>query len=333
MLPPKTNAQDYMGGAQLPRMMSTNSIAKSSTGTKPIATTSQKPPKTNPTITAIPISKKPSIRNVSKTELSTEKNLTTQDNSLTQRATRQQSQKNSTTVPTSAPRANAPSSKSVMPSVIPQKQKLASALPTSKKNVAQQSQTNTVSQLPKGQTQAATDYIKEWGSYEFGAKDDAVKYAARLEKSEGGKWVAEQLRSKQWRAHKISQQSQAFAGGAAGFEKDENGDITFDVNKAFLGMAGMVGAQRLPRAELLKRLRTSLPNKTKDELADFVSVVKGGKVKTSKDGYLQFTSKADEQAFDAGLRLVTDKPLLRDRLSQATPGRIADLFDEVLTVR
>lgn len=128
---------------------------------------------------------------------------------------------------------------------------------------------------------------------------------------------------------KTAQQSQLFAGGAAGFEMDDNGQVTFSPEKALMGMAAMAGAQKLPRAELLKRLRTSLPSTTKDEMAQFVATIKSGAVKTGKDGFLTFASKEDKRAFEAGLALVNDRPLLK-RFANDTLAKIAKLYDEVL---
>lgn len=89
---------------------------------------------------------------------------------------------------------------------------------------------------------------------------------------------------------------------------------------------------QMSRKELVQKLRTSIDDETKQEMANFVEVVKSKQVTTSKEGALQFASKEAETAFEDGLRLL-EKPLLRDAASNnATIGEIATLFDEVLDV-
>ena len=52
-------------------------------------------------------------------------------------------------------------------------------------------------------TEKAWKYVQEWGAVEFDDKAEAVKYAASLEQTDGGTWVAEESRKGIWRAHRI----------------------------------------------------------------------------------------------------------------------------------
>lgn len=117
-----------------------------------------------------------------------------------------------------------------------------------------------------------------------------------------------------------------------GFGIDDEGNVTFSPERSLLAMGAVIGAQKLPRAVLIKRLRTSLSVATKDEMAEFVATVKGGGVKTNKDGTLTFASEADRKAFENGLYLVNYRPLLENFASE-TLGKIANLYDEVLDYR
>ena len=129
---------------------------------------------------------------------------------------------------------------------------------------------------------------------------------------------------------------EAFAGIGLGFEKDENGNITFSPEKAAMGMAGVFGvtqarAKVMTHPELIAKMRTSVTNKTKLEMADFVRMIKGGHVKTNNKGVLEFADKEAKTAFEDGLRLLNEKPLLKDtKYQSSTLSKIASLFDEML---
>jgi hypothetical protein len=124
-----------------------------------------------------------------------------------------------------------------------------------------------------------------------------------------------------------------FGGAFGGFQEDENGEVTFNTDYAFMGMAAALGIKSVSTKDLIAKLRTSIPNKTKDEMAEFIEVVKGRMVKTDKNGMLQFADQKARQAFNAGLDIVNGRPLLERKVSNSTPGAIANLFDKVLTAK
>lgn len=52
-------------------------------------------------------------------------------------------------------------------------------------------------------TAESYEYVKEWGEFSFNTEAQARRYAAALEKGEGGKWVAARDGANGWRAHRV----------------------------------------------------------------------------------------------------------------------------------
>jgi len=90
------------------------------------------------------------------------------------------------------------------------------------------------------------------------------------------------------------------------------------------------GGATLTKKQIVERLRKTTTEATKQEMADFVDVVKSGRMKTDRNGNITFASKADEDAFDIGISLINSRPMLYDTFAMKSPGDIANLFDEAL---
>ncbi len=126
--------------------------------------------------------------------------------------------------------------------------------------------------------------------------------------------------------------SEAFAGGIAGIEKDENGEWTFNKEKALAGMIGVAGLTRSKTVQELSKKLTTHGNKILD---DFITVVDTGAVSKTKDGLLTFkavngmTADEVETAFMEGLKSVNNNKV-HENLESASPKKISNFFKEIL---
>lgn len=133
-----------------------------------------------------------------------------------------------------------------------------------------------------------------------------------------------------------AQGGEMFAGAAVGFEQDEEGNFTFDPEKAVLGMAGVGVAGTVSRSQAVKNVAAKIDTATRDELARFVTVVKGGGMTTTNQGKIQFkavddmSEKEAQQAFEDGLRFLDFDKANMDNLASQSPGRIASFYEEIL---
>lgn len=131
--------------------------------------------------------------------------------------------------------------------------------------------------------------------------------------------------------------SQNFAGGIAGFETDEDGELTFNPEHAALGVLGIAGAQRLTRTQAAKKFAEFLDQPTRKEAENFITAVRNKGVYVKKDGSLGFKAVADldeqevETAFLDGLQLLELSPnTIPQGLFNSVPAKIANFYEEVL---
>ena len=125
------------------------------------------------------------------------------------------------------------------------------------------------------------------------------------------------------------QGKEMFAGGVAGFERDEEGNLQFSPEKALVGMVGVAG---LTRSQAVKKLSTNLDDTMRKVMTDFIDVVRGKQVVT-KGGQLTFKSKDAEKAFDEGMKFAAGAVNDMDwrGIANDSPAKIANLFDEIVS--
>lgn len=117
-------------------------------------------------------------------------------------------------------------------------------------------------------------------------------------------------------------------GAAAGFEQDENGNLSFNPLNAALAIGGVKVATT---AQAARRVAERVSKGTLDEMARFTEVVKGGHVKTVK-GTLKFADTETKKAFENGLRILELDKSMMNRLANESLGKIASFYDSVLKV-
>lgn len=122
-----------------------------------------------------------------------------------------------------------------------------------------------------------------------------------------------------------------FAGIGLGFEKDEEGNIVFNEDKA---LAGMIGVAGLTRSQAIKKLSSKMDDKIAERLSRFSDVVNYKGVVSTKDG-LKFKAVAGmtedeaETAFMDGLSTAANNKDLADFASKK-PQKIADLYADIV---
>ena len=120
-----------------------------------------------------------------------------------------------------------------------------------------------------------------------------------------------------------------FAGIGLGFEKDENGEIVFNEDKA---LAGMIGVAGLTRSQKVQKLSKGLDDTMRKLFVDYINVVRNGGVKTV-GGKLVFESTEAEKAYDKGISFINgeaNNKLDLNKIANSANGKIADLFQEVV---
>lgn len=131
-----------------------------------------------------------------------------------------------------------------------------------------------------------------------------------------------------------TQNKEMFAGAAVGFEKDENGEWTFNKEKA---MAGMVGVAGLTRSQAVQKLSKDLDSGTRKIMTDFIDAVRLNM--TKKAGRFEFknaeTMTEDEarKAFDNGLKLIQGamgEGLENKKIQQSLPDTLAKFYEDVV---
>jgi hypothetical protein len=124
--------------------------------------------------------------------------------------------------------------------------------------------------------------------------------------------------------------SEVFAGGAVGIEQDENGEWTFNEEKA---LAGMIGVAGLTRSQAVQKLSKDLDSGSRKMMTDFINVVRGKDIVT-KGGRLTFNTPEAEKAFNAGLGFINGEAggkLELTKIANSTPGRIASFYEDIVS--
>lgn len=129
------------------------------------------------------------------------------------------------------------------------------------------------------------------------------------------------------RGGKYGETTQSAFGAVGGFERDEEGNVTFDPEKAALSMAGVAG---ITRSQAIQRIAKKLDEASIEELARFVQASKQGLFKPGKDGRLSFARKDVREAFDNGMAYVGFNKETQDRLANATISKITAFFDDII---
>jgi hypothetical protein len=164
------------------------------------------------------------------------------------------------------------------------------------------------------------------------AKQDFAAKVKEYKKSE-----VNSLEEAAFQAKNAVNEGEMFAGAAMGFEKDEEGNIDFNIEKAAMGMAGLGVAGSVSKNTRAQAIAKKINTETRDELAKFITVVKG-KAVTTNSGALKFkaidgmTEKEAQQAFEDGLRFLDFDTKNMDTLASATPGKIASFYEQILSV-
>jgi len=125
------------------------------------------------------------------------------------------------------------------------------------------------------------------------------------------------------------QGKEMFAGGAIGLEKDENGEWTFNEDKA---LAGMIGVAGLTRSQKVQKLSKNLDTDTRKMFTDFINAVRGKDIVT-KSGILTFKTPEAQKAFMRGLDFINGsagKELELNRIADQTPSKIADFYEDIV---
>lgn len=116
-------------------------------------------------------------------------------------------------------------------------------------------------------------------------------------------------------------------GGAAGFEQDDEGNITFNPEKAAIGMVGIAG---MTRSQAVNQIARRMDGNSIEELARFVQSQKQKLFKTNAKGVLEFPNAEVKNAFDDGMRYINYNKETQARLSNATLTKIATFFDDII---
>ncbi len=125
-----------------------------------------------------------------------------------------------------------------------------------------------------------------------------------------------------------------FAGIGLGFEKDENGEITFNEDKA---LAGMIGVAGLSRSQAIQKLSKDLDLGTRKIMSDFVDAVRLNM--TTKGGQFTFknaetmTGEEAQKAFDEGLKLIQGemgRGLKNEKIQQTLPKTLGIFYEDVI---
>jgi hypothetical protein len=122
---------------------------------------------------------------------------------------------------------------------------------------------------------------------------------------------------------------EAFAGGFAGVEKDEEGNWTINEEKA---LAGMVGVAGLTRSQAIQKLSKNLDSTMRTIFVDFIDVVRSKAVVT-KAGKLTFTSKEAEKKFMEGIKFINGSAgseMELGDIADSAPTKIADFFEDLV---
>lgn len=125
------------------------------------------------------------------------------------------------------------------------------------------------------------------------------------------------------------QGKEMFAGGAIGLEQDENGEWTFNEEKA---LAGMIGVAGLTRSQKVQKLSKNLDTDTRKMFTDFINAVRGRDIVT-KSGKLTFKTPEAQKAFMRGLDFINGsagKELELNRIADQTPSKIADFYEDIV---
>ncbi len=202
-------------------------------------------------------------------------------------------------------------------------------------NVGDARQANILEELINTRSLTPTSFVGRAVDKVMNKLQDPINKARRTILKELPGAPKSSLKQKSSSTNAIQSGNEAF-GGVAGLEKDEDGKINFNPDKAAIGAVGIAG---FTRPQAMKNLSKKLNEATVEELAKFVTVIKGKAVKSTKSGKLVFNeiegmNPAEvKRVFQDGLRFVSFNKVTESQLSNKAPGRIANYYEELIKAR